>query len=466
VKVLATLVVSIAVLASCSQKNNDFDPDTIRIPVLGMKGAFIEPIETKRMSTNKDDALPADWFNKIPEIDGVEGVGTDKAYAEFELNPEGVEPIIVAVIDSGVDIHHEDLQGRIWTNPGETGKDEKGNDKATNGLDDDENGYVDDVYGWNYIGGKDGRHIDHETLELTREMVRFEARIANGEVLDYREKEYFDKLKEAYEEGVAEAKRVVVIIEPINEDIAAAKIILKNKLGMTEFNRGTIEGIQSEDEDVLKAKETLMAAINRFGSLARFGRIYNYYSSQLKYYYNKEFNPRAEIVGDDPSDFEDTIYGNNDVIGPDASHGTHVAGIIAAVRDNDLGIKGVATNVQIMVLRVVPNGDERDKDVALSVRYAADKGARIINMSFGKGYSPYKREVDDAFQYAADKNVLLVHAAGNDNQNSDSIRSFPHKWKKDRNGLHLNSIPGWLEIGASTAYKGLNLPLIFQTMDA
>jgi cell wall-associated protease len=222
-----------------------------------------------------------------------------------------------------------------------------------------------------------------------------------------------------------------------------------------------LKAFSPEDEDVLKAKETLMAAINRFGSLARFGRIYNYYSSQLKYYYNKEFNPRAEIVGDDPSDFEDTIYGNNDVIGPDASHGTHVAGIIAAVRDNDLGIKGVATNFKSWFSRVVPNGDERDKDVALSVRYAADKGARIINMSFGKGYSPYKREVDDAFQYAADKNVLLVHAAGNDNQNSDSIRSFPHKWKKDRNGLHLNSIPGWLEIGASTAYKGLNLPADF-----
>jgi subtilisin family serine protease len=189
---------------------------------------------------------------------------------------------------------------------------------------------------------------------------------------------------------------------------------------------------------------------------ARLNRILDTYGDQLQYYYNEDFNPRT-IVGDNYTDVSQRNYGNNDVVGPDSSHGTHVAGIIAAVRDNNLGMKGVATNVKIMAIRVVPNGDERDKDVANGIRYAVDNGAKIINMSFGKAYSPFKKVVDEAVKYAEAKGVLLVHAAGNSNQNNDTEANFPNRYAKSGQTEFTN----WLEIGASGFEKGLNLPADF-----
>jgi subtilisin family serine protease len=189
---------------------------------------------------------------------------------------------------------------------------------------------------------------------------------------------------------------------------------------------------------------------------ARLNRILDSYGDQLQYFYNEDFNPRT-IVGDNYTDSSQRVYGNNDVIGPDSSHGTHVAGIIAAIRDNNLGIKGVATDVKIMAIRVVPNGDERDKDVANGIRYAVDNGARIINMSFGKAFSPFKKAVDEAVRYAQSKGVLLVHAAGNSNQNNDIEANFPNRNDK----LNNQEFTNWLEIGASSFQKGLTLPANF-----
>jgi subtilisin family serine protease len=189
---------------------------------------------------------------------------------------------------------------------------------------------------------------------------------------------------------------------------------------------------------------------------ARINRVLDAYTAQLEYNYNENFEPRS-IVGDDYSNQTEKIYGNNDVIGPDSSHGTHVAGSIAANRDNNIGIKGVATNVKIMAIRVVPNGDERDKDVANAIRYAVDNGARIINMSFGKSYSPHKKVVDEAVRHAQKNGVLLVHAAGNSNQNNDTAPNFPNR--KDL--ANKSEFSNWLEIGASGFEKGLNLPAEF-----
>jgi len=155
-----------------------------------------------------------------------------------------------------------------------------------------------------------------------------------------------------------------------------------------------------------------------------------YFDQGLNYGYNPDFDPRS-IVGDRYDDLTDRFYGNNDVEGPDASHGTHVAGIIAASRNNGLGVRGVAENVRIMSVRCVPDGDERDKDVANAIRYAVDNGASIINMSFGKGYSPNKKYVDEAVKYAAEHDVLLVHAAGNDAENNDTDPNFPNDGYQD-----------------------------------
>lgn len=212
----------------------------------------------------------------------------------------------------------------------------------------------------------------------------------------------------------------------------------------------------SSDEAVVKAKKEMLNLLANGLTEARLNSVLDYYGDQLQYYYNESFNPRT-IVGDNYTDLSERVYGNNDVIGPDSSHGTHVAGSIAAVRDNNLGIKGVATNVKIMAVRVVPNGDERDKDVANGIRYAVDNGAKIINMSFGKAYSPYKKVVDEAVRYAESKGVLLVHAAGNDNKDNDVLPSYPMR----TDSLAKRDFSNWLEIGASSYAKGLSLPADF-----
>jgi subtilisin family serine protease len=189
-----------------------------------------------------------------------------------------------------------------------------------------------------------------------------------------------------------------------------------------------------------------------------------HFEGSTKYHLNIDFDPRNK-VGDNPNDATERFYGCNRVSGPKGDHGTHVAGIIAAARNNNIGMNGVADNVKIMVLRVVPDGDERDKDIANAIRYAADNGAKIINMSFGKGFSPQKNVVDEAVEYAVQKGVLLVHAAGNDNNNIDTTNNFPR-------AIYLNNsvASSWLEVGASNWKSGKNIPADFsnygkQTVD-
>ena len=148
--------------------------------------------------------------------------------------------------------------------------------------------------------------------------------------------------------------------------------------------------------------------------------------NKLDYAYNPDYDSRKLIVKDNYADSNERFYGNNDVEGPDALHGTHVAGIVGAVVGNEIGSDGIARNVKLMSVRAVPDGDERDKDVANAIRYAVDNGATIINMSFGKGYSWDKKAVDEAVKYAAKHDVLLVHAAGNSGQNNDKTDNFPN----------------------------------------
>jgi subtilisin family serine protease len=168
-------------------------------------------------------------------------------------------------------------------------------------------------------------------------------------------------------------------------------------------------------------------------------------TSMVEYHLNADYNDR-QFIGDDPHDFNDVKYGNNDVEGPDALHGTHVGGIIGAVRGNGLGGDGVAENVLLMSVRAVPDGDEQDKDIALAIRYAVDNGAQVINMSFGKAYSMHQKEVYEALMYADSKGVLLIHAAGNDNENVDVNDNFP----TSSYTFQTKKLDHYLTIGAST----------------
>lgn len=424
-------------------------------------------------STSFLNLRPENWFNLSPS-EGVEGVRTEETYKTFGMPAS--EDIIVAVIDSGVDVNHEDLQGKIWINAGEI---------ANDGLDNDDNGFIDDVFGWNFIGGSDGMakmeadsslkngirlikgnpeaQVDADTLEVTRELLRMKKLKSKveelGEVLTASQQAYLEALSTEVGAAVQEAKEVVELYTGHLKKYKDAEAVLKSA-GVSTMTLEAVRAVQSTDPAVLAAKTTMINMLSRNLGEKRIIRILDAYGDRLQYMYNENFNPRT-IVKDNYSiqDLSDYgSWGNNDVIGPDSSHGTHVAGSIAAVRDNALGIKGVATNVKIMAIRVVPNGDERDKDVAAGIRYAVRNGAKIINMSFGKSYSPFKsKAVDLAVAEAERAGVLLVHAAGNSNQNNDSAPNFPNR----KNKAEGREFTNWLEIGASSFQKGLSLPADF-----
>ncbi len=384
---------------------------------------------------------PANWFNLDMSTDKVRGVSTERAYQTI-LKGKTSKPVIVAVIDSGVDIEHEDLKDNLWVNSKEI---------PNNGIDDDKNGYVDDIYGWNFIGGKDGKNVSKDTYEMTRMYVSYKAKFAGKGESDIPKtetsqyKEYLD-IKAKFEEKVMDLRQNLMRYKMFSERYSKSKKLLEAYLETENITIEQLRELDSKDEKIKEAVQTYGSMMLNGVDEKRFVEIITYFEEQVKFGYNTDFEPRS-IVGDNYENVNEKNYGNNDVIGKggDSKHGTHVAGIIAANRKNEIGMAGVADNVKIMSIRAVPDGDERDKDIANSIRYAVDNGARIINMSFGKAYSPYKQAVDEAMQYAASKGVLLVHAAGNDAKNLDSASNFPN-----RKTLAKKDIPTWLEIGAAS----------------
>ncbi len=379
----------------------------------------------------------ANWYNLDLKTSGTFGISTEKAYNEL-LKGKKSTPVIVAVLDGGVDLNHEDLKRVIWSNPKEI---------PNNGIDDDKNGYVDDRHGWNFLGGKNG-NIEFETLEITRLVRRDAARFANTTENNLSSKDKADyqaflKNTTQLETDLATAKSNLAGISGFKSVLdAVVKKIGKEIPKVTDF-----ENFQTQNQQELKIKEVILNVLKEsdFKTFydSQIAEGYKYYYNQVNYSYNVDYNPRG-IVGDDPNNSKERFYGNNDIMGPDALHGSHVAGIIAADRTNKLGVMGVADNVFIMGVRNTPNGDERDKDVANAIRYAADNGAKVINMSFGKGQSWDKQAVDEAVKYAVSKDVLLVHAAGNDNKDLEVENNFPTN-KYLNGGLAAS----WITVGAS-----------------
>ena len=395
---------------------------------------------------------PENWFTLDNAKNGVQGTSANEALAALKAKGKKSQTIIVAVLDSGVDYLHEDLKDIMWVNPGEI---------AGNGKDDDGNGYIDDIHGWNFLGGANGESVLHETLEMTREYARLSKKFAgtNGQNLygdAKKEFEYYQEIKEAYE---AERKETEGIIAQIDEQfvkVEEAFATIRQATGKQSFSADDLAKMDAGSNEKLKEAIALSQRVMAKGltpdNIAeQKADAYGPFKDKLDYNLNLDYNPRG-IVGDDPNDLSNRFYGNNEYRGPEASHGTHVAGIIAAIRNNGVGIDGIADNVRIMTVRCVPDGDERDKDVANAIRYAVDNGASIINMSFGKDYSPQKHYVDEAVKYAAERDVLLVHAAGNDAENNDTDSNFPadNYNKPVKKGLFKKekTAPNWLEIGA------------------
>ncbi len=394
------------------------------------------------------------WPHMDVFTDSVPGMSLDKAYA-FVKDKQSTT-VIVAVIDSGIDIEHEDLKDVVWVNT---------NEIAGNNKDDDNNGYVDDINGWNFLGGKAGQSTP-EQLELTRivkkMMPRFDGKaaedIAEADKADFK---LFTELKSTIDKKLITAKNTVEQYTSYRDAITMVSDTLTKILVGKEMNLENINATKFDDPALQQGKMILMQVVSS-GDTADDAKkelkgAIDHFSNQLNSQYKIDFNGR--LTNDNPDDITDTSYGNGLVIGSKGveSHGTHVSGIIAAKRNNGIGMDGVAHNVKIMAIRAVPDGDEYDKDVALAIRYAADNGAKVVNMSFGKGHSPNAEWVYDAIKYAAEKDVLLVHAAGNSSENIDTAENFPND-SKDKLAEFSDNV---LTIGAMSLHFDDNISATF-----
>ena len=372
---------------------------------------------------------PANW-HLLGDDAGVVGIDLDGAYAA--LGDREPQAVVVAIIDSGVDVTHPDIAPALWTNDDEV---------PGNGVDDDGNGYVDDVHGWSFLGGADGQNVEHDSYELARLVRLCRDGTPDPTYADC------DALEAALDEERAPLAGQAAQIGQILGQVRAADATLRDRFG-DAFDPEDPTGLDvGDDAEAQQAQQLLGFLAAQGATLADVEAANEQISSMLEYGLNPDYDPRA-IVGDDYADLSERYYGNTDVAGPDPNHGTGVAGLVGAVRGNEIGIDGIAP-ARIMVLRAVPGGDERDKDVANAIRYAADNGARVVNMSFGKAYSPQKEAVDEAVAYAVEKGVLLVHAAGNSGEDIDVEDNFP-----TRTFLDGTVSDGWLEVGASAADRG------------
>ena len=395
------------------------------------------------------------WHLKDQAESGLYGISVDKAYNELLKNTSPKRKIIVAVIDSGVDTLHEDLKSVLWKNKKEI---------PNNHVDDDKNGYVDDIYGWNFLGGRDGQNVTKDSYEGARIYYKLkdkfsgkkidESSLNTDELNEYRN---YSKAKDQIESQAKEASMYVMILKDIIAKLPNADSILQKGMNKSEFTGDELEAFKAIDLESMKAKSTLLGLFQQTRQMEmtntrlikELSDFFEGQQSKLEIVNKGPENYRDNIVKDNYNDPFDRFYGNNDVMATGSDHGTHVAGIIGANRKNSIGISGIADHVEIMTVRAVPDGDEHDKDIANAIRYAVDNGAWVINMSFGKSFSPEKKWVDEAVKYAESKNVLLIHAAGNDGKNIDVEESYPSgNYSNDT----LSSFSNWMNVGASDKY--------------
>ena len=376
------------------------------------------------------------WSHSDLVTDSIPGMSIDKAYA-FLQGKKGVE-VVVGVVDSGTDLLHEDLKDVAWVNEKEI---------PSNGIDDDKNGYVDDINGWNFLGSIYKEHLEYQRI-VKDPSIADEASVKEAT-------KFYDKKVAA---AKANEKRYGQMLKMVsNADDAISKHLSKS-----DYSKDDVTKIETED-NALKQSIEVAKQMYGFGlsSLTQakqeLSKLVENASSMLSGEdLKKEYR---SVLGDDPNTMDNISYGDAATghSSKDEAHGTHVSGIIAASRNNKLGMKGVATNVKIMAVRAVPDGDEYDKDVALGLRYAVDNGAKVINTSFGKGFSPKKEWVYEAILYAASKDVLIVNAAGNDGKNLDVEKTYPN----DSRDLVTEISDNVLTVGAMSANYDENLPASF-----
>jgi subtilisin family serine protease len=410
-------------------------------------------VTSANSSLAKKGKMTAEEIKGWPHMDifkdSVPGMSSAKAY-EFVKDKKGTT-VIVGIVDSGVDIEHKDLMNVIWTNSGEI---------ANNGIDDDKNGYVDDIHGWNFLGGKKGDAAP-EQLEITRIVKKLEKKFDGNDIseADKSEYKYYTELKEKVATKQKEAKGKSDYYANMIKTLKDADKALIKFLGKEKYTLEDLMTIKTDDATINNGLPMISRAFqmgtDANGFAERLQGAVDYFTMQLENHYNLDFNGR--ITGDDPDNFNERGYGNNIVLGagPDELHGTHVAGIVGAKGE----FNGVAKNVVFMTARAVPDGDEYDKDVALAIRYVVDNGAKVVNMSFGKPYSPHSDWVYEAMKYAAEHDVLLVKAAGNDGHEIDLQENL--HFPTDSPNKEIEITNNVITVGASTRHFDENLVASF-----
>lgn len=390
---------------------------------------------TQSFAQNLPVNVTDDWYLLDYEDDNVVGLSAHKAYKKL-LKRKKADTVVVAVIDSGIDIDHEDLAAVIWRNLDEVGG---------NGVDDDGNGYVDDVYGWNFLGGPDG-NVYYDTYEFVRVLQKLTPGFQSGD-LDSVELATYLNARAYYDRALTEHEENLAYLQNLSSTYDHYAMMLKDKLQTDSLVYEDLKRIDPADSAADIARRFMGLVHVFYGTVG--SNVFKQDAEELMLdYANFDMNTDFRTIVNDSLPY----YGNADVDGPDPSHGTHVAGIIGAIRNNKLGMDGIAPAVKIMPIRAVPNGDERDMDVANAIRYAVDNGAKVINMSFGKNFSPEKYLVDSAARYAGAKGVLLIHGAGNEHMNIDSVGNYPNRLLN--NGTELTN---WIEVGATFATADVNL---------
>ncbi|MFD1094530.1 S8 family peptidase [Salegentibacter chungangensis] len=433
---------SAGLLASCSSTA----PKIVSTPIEN-----IDSIPLK--VTDLSETQLKGWGGADLVKDTIPGMSVKKAYDEIIKNQKG-KTVIVGVIDSGVDIEHEDLDGVIWTNADEI---------PNNNKDDDNNGYVDDVHGWNFLGDAVKENMEYTRI-YKRLKPKYEGKTASSiSTADQKEFILYKEAKTEYEKEYQETLQTKNQYEQIKEQLVAAHAAVSNRLGKEDYTKEELSAMEANAQPMSQYKAMLMQIQNNVNenipeALKELDEAIDYYAGRLESHFNLELDGR-EVVGDDPYNIQDRDYGDNRVSGPEADkehvkHGTHVAGIIAAERNNNLGIKGVANNVEIMAIRAVPDGDEYDKDIALAIRYAVDNGAKVINTSFGKYFSTNPEWVREALKYAAENDVLIVNAAGNDGLDLDGEMIYPNDQTPD-NPTEISD--SFLTVGALNYEYGADL---------
>jgi subtilisin family serine protease len=392
------------------------------------------------------------WHWKDLEKDGVHGVSLFKAQQlvkDLKLKPT---PIIIAVLDGGIDTAHLQIKPLLWNNPKEI---------PGNGLDDDQNGYIDDVHGWNFLGNAAGENINKASDEKSRIYHRYKNEFKQDKIdsaaWDAKKRQDFYSWQQAAAEIVFTDQDAANLsfIKMARNAVVKMGLILIREIEDTNFTTEQLETFQPIGKLTADTKISYLRTMQALG-IDRIAGHHSIVEDLNEYISGKDQSAvsidtppedlRKKITKDQYENFNDQYYGNNNITGPNARHGTHVAGLAAGIIDTNFTKSNFSNPIQIMGVRLVPDGDEYDKDVALGIRYAVNNGAKIINMSFGKSFSPEQGWVDSAIRYAASKDVLIIHSAGNESYDLNNKSVYPSPYSN----VFKNKASNMITVGASS----------------